>query len=164
MEHLTITDPQVRGRLADTAEYLGGLRDEQFTMLLYSRIGRNPIGVLTTEHDNCGCIAGHVPKIASELTMDLANEKEDESNKPLTWHGRAEAFIRQEGVDERTAEVLFNAAGERVDNTRRAAVEQIRIASHDGVPPAFAETPWLNPVHYARDHPGAPGVPRAQDA
>ena len=161
--NLAITDPQVRARLEATAEYLAGLSDKQFTMLLYSNKGRDPASVLTAGHDHCGCIAGHIPKIAPALTAALVDEEE-----ALTWHGLAEAFIRQEQVDKRTEEVLFHWLFDVgwwcVDNTKRAAIERVRIALDDGVPSAFVETRGLNPVGYARDNPsGAPGVPSRQN-
>ena len=164
MEHLdlVVTDPLVRERLEVTAKYLAGLRDEEFTMIEHSCAGQDPADVLKADHDHRGCIAGHIPKIAPELTTALV-----ESNELLTWYELAEAFIRQEGVDERIAQVLFswlfNGGWWRIDNTRRAAVERVRIALDDGVPSAFAETGGLSPINYVRDHPGAPGVPRARD-
>ena len=160
---LTISDPQVRARLAHAAEYLTELRDEQFTMKYYSRTENEPAQVLTTLDDHCGCIIGHIPRIAPEWTQAFTDE-----HGPPMWDELAAAFIGRERLDDDISEDplytwLFDTEWHWVDDTPRGAIGRIRIALAHGVPPAFARTRHLEPVLYAHENPDAPATRPANE-
>ena len=165
---LRITDPQVRARLADAARYLAQLPDDQFTMERYATGAVGPVESLSQGSSHCGCIIGHVPKIAPALMRTLVDRNEAAAHDeplPLTWFELGCAFVGLERLERHTANALFiwlfDSRWSRVDDTRRGAIERIRVALDDGVPHAFTETRRLDPKRYAHDNPGAPGTRRS---